>query len=125
MRVQHEPILQENASEKEDELLRSPRWHTAGAADGRRQKNQYPLGGHCEGREKLILCFTALLGYVKYCGYYLCVVRSGVHEKWHLTRRREQCLPTYLLNESGRREKGELQKKLIRRFYLCCEFRVR
>lgn len=28
MRVQHEPILQENPCEKEDELLQSPRWHS-------------------------------------------------------------------------------------------------
>lgn len=76
MRVQHEPILQENANGRKDELLQSPRWHTAGVMrTNGDEKNQYPaLGGHWQKKgEKLILCFTALLGYVKYCGYYWCV----------------------------------------------------
>lgn len=75
MRVQHEPILQENANGKIRWIAATAKMaHTAAAADGDK-KNQYPaLGGHWRKKgEKLILCFTALLGYVKYCGYYGCV----------------------------------------------------
>lgn len=74
--------MQENMSEKRDELLQAAALKMAPAA---KQKNQYLLSGHRrkEGREiQLILHFAALWGFMIYRGYGVLLCVLDLNDKW-------------------------------------------